>query len=811
MKRWIVRGLIGIGLLGLAGLGALIGVIYYYSADLPDNKALQAYVPPITTRLYASNGDLMAEYAVENRVFLPIEEVPPIVKQAFLSAEDKNFYHHKGLDFVGLLRAAITNLQAVATDRRLVGGSTITQQVAKNFSLSGEVSYERKIKEAILAHRMENTLSKDRILELYLNDIYLGAGAYGIAAASMRYFGRTPDELTVAQVAYLAALPKAPNNYHPVRDHEEALARRNWVIERMAEDGYVTQQHAVTALAEPLDAPNLDTAGKQPAPWFAEHVRRELVGRFGSEAVNTNGLSVKTTMDPELQAYAQSALRDGLEAYDRRHGYRGPLAQLDPAGDWTTALEAIASPDPGGPGSVAMVTEIAKSGAKIAFADGTRGQVPFAEMNWAAPYSLNRRELEAPKNVSEVVSPGDAILVEPREQSARGQDYPKGTYALVQAPEVNGALVALDPYTGRVLAMVGGYNPQQSEFNRAVQAARQPGSAFKPFVYLTALDNGYTPSTIVLDMPFVQRDNAVLGSGWKPGNYSAGQFYGPSPLRLGLELSRNLMTVRLANDVGMAKIADTAARFSVIEDMAPVLAMALGSGETTLLKMTTAYGMLVNGGRRITPAFIDRVQDRHGTTLYREDNRGCTDCSGAGASLDTIPLPPVVAEQVDDPISIYQLVTMMQGVIERGTGKAAQVKGVPLAGKTGTTNDSIDAWFVGFSSDLAVGVYVGFDQPRTLGPHEAGGVAAAPIFGEFMQHATKLYPAEPFRAPAGVRLVRVNAKTGALATDGGANTIVQAFRPGTEPSTDVPVDSQQQVNERRPEAQRARRRMGGLY
>ncbi len=813
MKRWLKRGLLAMIVLAFIGIGAVVGVVYHFSKNLPDNTALREYVPPITTRLHASNGDLMAEYAEEYRVFLPITEMPDLVKRAFLSAEDQNFYSHGGIDLFALARAAVTNVFNYMEGRRLVGGSGITQQVAKNFSNLSEISYERKIKEAILAYRIEQAKTKDEILELYLNQIYLGAGTYGVAAAAMRYFGKSVDELTIEEAAYLAALPKGPSNYHPVNDHDVAIARRNWVIGRMEDDGVITAEQADTALAKPLVAPNLATAGKQPAPWFAEQVRREVKQQFPEVTVTNDGLSVRTTMDPALQAIAQRVLRDGLEVYDRRHGYRGPLAQLDPAGDWQKALAAIASPDPGSNGRVAMVSAVLGDAATLSFADGSEGVIPFAEMDWAGPYTENRRNLQKPSKPSDVVATGDAVFVRPANEGTDGNRYPKDTYKLSQTPAADGALVAIDPFTGRVLAMVGGYNAGRSEFNRAVQAVRQPGSAFKPFVYLTALNNGYTPSSIVLDAPFVQRDSTVLGSGWKPGNYSSGRFYGPSPLRLGIELSRNLMTVRLANDIGMGKIADTAERFGVINKMEPVLAMALGSGETTLLRLTTAYAMLVNGGRKIAPVFIDRVQNRFGATLFSQDNRPCPECSGQAASLDQVPLPPLEAEQVDDPVAIYQVVTMLQGVIDRGTATRARIPGVPLAGKTGTTNDSFDAWFVGFSSDLAVGVFVGFDNPRTLGPNEAGGLISAPIFGAFMQEAVNLYPTQPFRAPPGVRLVTVSAETGALPEPGETNIVVQAFRPDTEPtSTDVPKSSSNgESEEPKTEAKKARRKIGGLY
>ena len=812
MKRWLLRGLVAFLVLVGIGLAAGIAAVYHFSGDLPDNRALEAYVPPITTRLHAANGELIAEYAIENRVFVPIEEIPPLVKNAFLAAEDSNFYQHRGLDFRGVLRAAITNIRNIGTDRRLVGGSTITQQVAKNFSLSGEVSYERKIKEAILAFRIERAMPKDRILELYLNEIYLGAGAYGVAAASMRYFDKALDELNPEEIAYLAGLPKAPSTYHPVRNREDAVARRNIVLQRMAEEKLISDSVLQAALGAPLLAPGLETAGQQPAPWFAEQVRRELASRFGDTRLYEGGMSVRTTMDPRLQSVAQASLRRGIEAYDQRHGYRGPVARIDPADGWRESLAAVEHPDPGQDTRLAMVREVGGKSVSIAFADGGEGTIAFDQMKWAGEFQENYRRVGEPKRPADVVAPGDVVLVRPAD--ADGQALPDGQFALTQAPEVDGALIAVDPYTGRMLAMVGGYNSRRSEYNRAVQAERQPGSAFKPFVYLTALNNGFTPATIVQDAPFVMRDPTVLGSGWKPANFSSGRFYGPSPLRLGIELSRNLMTVRLANAVGMPKIAETAERFGVVDDMAPVLAMALGSGETTLLKLTTAYAMLVNGGKRIDPSFVDRIQDRFGQTQFRHDQRPCPGCSGGAALLDTVPLPEWQAEQVDDPVSIYQVVTMLQGVIDRGTATRARIPGVPLAGKTGTSNDARDTWFIGFSSDLAVGVFIGFDQPKSLGPNEAGGRVAAPIFGDFMKQALKYYPAHPFRAPEGVRFVQINRKTGKLPQPGDTDLIMEAFRPGTEPGAD-PSEATSEAGDgadgNRDTTDRVRKRMGGIY
>jgi penicillin-binding protein 1A len=812
MKRWLLRGLLAFVVLTAIGMAAVIAVVYRYSGDLPDNRALEEYVPPITTRLHAGNGALIAEYAIENRVFVPIEEIPLLVKNAFLAAEDNNFYQHRGVDFRGLVRAAVTNLRNMGSGRRLVGGSTITQQVAKNFSLSGVVSYERKIKEAILAFRIERALPKDRILELYLNEIYLGAGAYGVAAAGMRYFDKALDQLTPGEIAYLAGLPKAPSTYHPVKARKEAEERRNVVLQRMVDEDLISQDVLIAERAKPLLAPGLEKAGQQPAPWFAEQVRRELASRFGDKRLYEGGLSVRTTMDPRLQTIAQQTLRHGLETYDRRHGYRGPVSQIDLAGDWKAALAAVPNPDAGQETLLAVVREVGRDAVEIAFADGAVGSIPFKYMDWAGAFAESYRRKQAPKRPSDVVSAGDVVLVRPFDDD--GKALAAGAYGLTQAPAADGALIAVDPYTGRMLAMVGGYNTERSEYNRAVQAKRQPGSVFKPFVYLTALNNGYTPSTIIQDAPFVMRDPTVLGSGWKPGNFSDGKFYGPSPLRLGIELSRNLMTVRLANEVGMAKIADTAKRFDVVEDMAPVLAMALGSGETTLLKLTTAYAMMVNGGKRLQPSFIDRIQDRFGKTAYRHDVRACEGCVGAGASLDAVPLPPWEPEQVDDPISIYQMVTMLQGVIDRGTATSARISGVPLAGKTGTSNDAKDTWFIGFSSDLAVGIFVGFDQPKSLGPNEAGGRIAAPIFGDFMKQALKYYPAYPFRAPEGVRLVQVSRKTGKLPTGGETDLIMEAFRPGTEPgaeSAGVDGDATPTEAERADTTRKVRKKMGGLY
>ncbi len=769
----------------MVAAGAIGGylLVRHYAADLPDYSQLADYDPPLVTRVHAGDGRLLAEFAVENRVFVPIDAIPRRVREAFLSAEDKTFYTHPGIDLPGVLKAAVTNLVNLGSDRRPVGASTITQQVAKNFLLTNEVSIERKLKEIILAYRIEQAFTKDRILELYLNEIYLGSGSYGVIAAALNYFNKTLDELTIGEAAYLAALPKAPNNYNPWRFPEAAVARRNWVVGRMLEDGHIARDEAEAAMAEPLTTRQRQVTETFTADYFAEEVRRELAARFGEDGLYKAGMSVRTTLDPRLQAIAERILRGGLIAYDRRHGWRGPLAKIEVAAgqDWAGELMKIAENPALRDWKAAAVLAVDKEGARIGLADGSEGRIPFAELKWARPWQEGQTVGAAPGKPADVLAAGDVVAVEPVETDSEGNAHPDGSYALRQIPEIGGGLVALDPHTGRVLAMVGGWSFKVSEFNRATQALRQPGSAFKPIVYLTALDNGYTPSTIILDAPIVIDQGPELGK-WKPENYGQ-EFYGPSTMRLGIEKSRNLMTVRLAQAVGMDKVAEYAQRFGVVDHMMPVLAMALGAGETTLLRLTAAYGMIVNGGKRIVPTLIDRIQDRRGATVFRHDERPCEGCLGPEGWHDQpVPQIPDLREQLVDPGSAYQLVSMLEGVVQRGTGAAigAALKR-PLAGKTGTTNDSFDAWFVGFSPDLAVGVYLGFDTPRSLGPKETGGSAAVPVFRDFMAAALEDQPAIPFRIPPGIRLVRVDVATGQRAGAGSARVIFEAFKPGTEP------------------------------
>jgi penicillin-binding protein 1A len=711
-------------------------------------------------------------------VFVPLDAIPPLVRQAFVSAEDKHFYRHPGIDPIGIARAAYDNFQALGTNRRPQGASTITQQVAKNFFLTNEVSIERKLKEAILAFRIEQAFTKDRILELYLNEIFLGRRSYGVAAAALTYFDKALDELTLAEAAFLAALPKAPSTYDPDRSPDLALDRRNYVLDRMLDDGAITPEEHAAARAEPIETRSRDSIDYADADFFTEEVRRQLVREFGENGFYGGGLSVRTTVDPQLQALADRALREGLARYDRdRQGWRGALGSLDLAalGDgWPTALDAF---DPGfelETWRLAVVLAAGDREARIGFADGSTASLPFSEVRWATP-ELGPGEFGTPPDqVSDVVTAGDVIVVE------AVSDDDGSRFALRQRPSVDGALVALDPHTGRVLAMSGGFSFRQSQFNRATQAYRQPGSSFKPFIYLTALENGFTPSSIILDAPLVIDQGPGLPV-WKPENYSD-TFYGPSTLRTGVEKSRNLMTVRLAREVGMDKVQELARRFGIDRGLGTNLASALGSNEIDLLSLTEAYAMLVNGGHEIEGQLVERIQDRFGRTVARRDERPCPDCRKPAWDGEPPPVLPDTRATVTDPRHAYQMVTILKGVVERGTGTAAQAIGKPVAGKTGTTNDARDAWFVGFSPDLAVGVYVGFDQPRNLGRNATGGSVALPIWVDFMSAALEDAPATPFRTPPGVRLVRIDAETGLLPGNATSAVIAEAFLPGTEPN-----------------------------
>ena len=776
--------------------------LWQISKDLPDYEGLAKYEPAVMTRVHANDGSLIGEFAREKRIYMPISAIPKRVIHAFVSAEDQNFFQHTGLDFQGIARAVVTNVQrAIKGSGRMEGASTITQQVAKNFLLSNERSIMRKLKEAILAIRIERAFPKEKILELYLNEIYLGIGSYGVAAAALNYFGKELKDLEIHEAAYLAALPKAPNNYHPLRHRKRAIARRNWVIERMAEDGRISAKEADKARNTKLNAiPRPSGTTRFAAEYFAEEVRRTLIDLYGEDNLYGGGLSVRTTLDPELQQLARKALREGLVRYDRRLGYRGPVEQINIDGDWGKALRKIDVLSDLNPWQLGVVLEASAKRAVVglrperAVSGKGKGkqerktvELPLANVKWARPVvrgsGAKVRLGKKPKAVTDVLSPGDVIYVAPEAEPDKDDEEDESTaqgWRLVQIPTVSGAMIVMDPHTGRVLADAGGFSFAASQFDRGIQAKRQPGSSFKPIVYATALDNGYSPSSIVLDAPLAIEQ----GEGqdiWKPENYE-NKFYGPSTLRLGLEKSRNLMTVRLARDLGMPIIAEYARRFNVYDQLPPLLSMALGAGETTLLRMVTAYAAFANGGKRIEPTLIDRIQDRYGRTIWRHDNRECPGCTAESWRGQPEPQLADDRKQIIDPHTAYQLVSMLEGVVKRGTGYRVSKVGKPLAGKTGTTNDEKDAWFVGFSPDLVAGVFVGFDNPEPMGKGATGGGIASPIFRDFMKWALADKPATPFRVPSGIRLVRIDAKTGMRAHQGAEKTILEAYKPSEEPS-----------------------------
>jgi len=766
--------LFSIGCIGaIAGVVMFAGIIYKYGQSLPDFKNLKDYRPPVVTRVHANDGRFLAEFAQEKRIFVPITEIPDVVIESFTSAEDKKFYKHKGIDVVAVARAILVNLKNRGEGKRPVGASTITQQVAKNFLLTNEVSYERKIREAILAYKMEEVLSKDRILELYMNQIFLGQRSYGVAAAALNYFNKPLNELTIAETAYLAALPKAPNNYNPVTKHAEALERRNWVIDRMAEDNHITKEQAQEEKASPLITVSRNDSDVVNAPYFAEEVRRELQKTYGEDELYRGGLSVRTSLNPKLQNIAEIALQNGLVAYDHKKGWRGAISKAIDTNDFPATLKQVVPPAGILPQwKLAMVLS---SQGEIGFADNSKGKLIQADIDWA-----KRNPLKA----------GDVIMVEdmkpePVVEDKKNPPKPiqKNMFHLRQIPIVEGALVALDPNTGRVLAMQGGWKTDGNEFNRATQAKRQPGSAFKPFVYLAALDKGYTPSSIIMDSPITFTDTA--GNVWRPENYH-GDFLGPTPLRIGVEKSRNLMTIHLAQAIGIDTVVEYAKNFGIDDNMPANLSNVLGADETTLMQLTAAYGMIVNGGRKIAPIFIDRIQDRQGKTIFSSDIRTCNGC-GPLIKWESQSTPdiPDNREQIADPRTAYQMVSILEGVVQRGTAKSLIDLNRPVAGKTGTTNDSKDVWFIGFTPDLVVGVYIGFDNPKSLGDKETGGSLAVPVFKEFMQKALDGAPPTPFRVPENIRMVQVNSKTGRPTSSSDPNAIWEPFLDGTEPNNNV--------------------------
>jgi len=772
VKRSIARTARNIVLGGLASVAMICFLlaatyVFWLTRDLPSYDTLAHYEPPITSRVYAGNGTLIGEYARERRLFVPIGQMPPQLKEAFLSAEDKNFYSHPGVDVFGILRAGINDIRN--SDRRPQGASTITQQVARNFLLSSEVKFSRKIREMVLAMRIDNAFSKDQILELYLNEIFLGDNSYGVAAAATNYFGKSLDDLSLSQAAFLAALPKGPANYHPTRHKDAAIARRNYVLDQMYDNGYITPEQQKAAEAEDLVTYSRPFgAVVADVDYFVEEVRRTLYEKYGEKSLYDGGLQVRSTLDPRLQDIAVRSLRAGLIAYDRRHGFRAPLKHVDLKSDWQAALKAVPNKSGVPAWRVAAVTEL-KEGANavLTLQDGGSGTIPLTELAWA------RGRLKA----------GDIIYVEP----LAGEGVAAGSYSLREVPQANGAIVAIDPFTGHVLALSGGFSYGSSQFDRAMQAMRQPGSTFKPFVFATALDQGYTPISKVLDAPFAAPQGPGLPL-WTPENYEAGEYLGPTTLRRGVELSRNLMTARLAHTIGMDSIAATAERMGVYTKLPRYLANSLGSEVTTLLRLTTGYAEFVNGGRKLEATLIDRVQDRRGKTVYRFDKRTCAECSQAQWKGQEEPLLDENRQQVLDPRTAYQMVSILEGVVQRGTGAAIKAVGKPLAGKTGTSSDFRDAWFVGFSPDLALGVFIGKDNFQTLGNGEQGALAAAPIFRDFMKEALADQPGTPFRTPQGIVQVAVNPYSGAVVQQGTPGSILEGFKPGTEPGSNYTAD-----------------------
>ena len=780
-----------LGYLFTAGFILFIGaafaaayIIHETEKTLPPYEQLAKYEPPVLTRIHAGDGSLLAEYAEQRRLFVPVDVIPKKVIEAFISAEDKNFYRHAGVDWMGIARAVVRNAKNYLSGsrRRAAGASTITQQVAKNFLLTNERTLTRKLKEALLAQRIEATFSKDKILELYLNEIYLGLGSYGVAGASLTYFGKSLTELDLAQVAYLAALPKAPGNYHPRKHAKRAIERRNWVLGRMLANGYITQSQHDEAVRKPLEV-SVRPFGAQlfAAETFSEEVRREVLKMYGHKKLYTGGLSIRTTLDPKYQIFGRQALTSGLINFDRAHGWRGPVKTIDISGDWGAVLAKMKVPGDIAPWRLSVVLDVSDEAATI----GLRPQkdktgklpakretaiIPLELMKWARAARPGNRLGPKVQKVSDVLKPGDVVYAAPGREA--------GKYHLVQIPEVEGALVAMDPNTGRVLAMVGGFSYGLSQFNRAVQALRQPGSAIKPFVYAAALDNGYSPASVIVDEEISYK--LPGGKIWKPKNYTK-KYYGPSTLRTGIEQSRNVMTVRLADDMGIGKFKEMAERVGIYKNMPRVLAMALGAGETTLMRMTTAFGMLANGGRKIKATLIDRIQDRYGRTIFRHDNRECIGCKAQEWENQAEPEVLDNREQVINTYTAYQITSMMEGVVQRGTARIMKKLGKPVAGKTGTTSDGRDAWFIGYTPDLVVGVYVGYDKPRPMGKGATGGHLAAPIVLKFMQLALKNKPARPFRVPPGIQLIPIDPKTGTRAVYGDKRVILEAFKPGAEP------------------------------
>ena len=738
----------------LTSLLLLFSALWYFSSGLPDYKKLESYEPPISSRVYANDGTLVAEYAIEKRLFIPFDSVPKIVVNAFLSAEDKNFFDHSGIDPKGILRAVINNFNNIINNKRLEGASTITQQVAKNFLLTNEVSLKRKIKEAILAFRIEKAFTKEKILELYLNQIYLGEGTYGIAAASLEYFDKSVKELDYSEAALLAALPKAPSKYNPFRYYNEAKLRRNLVLQNLNENNYINKTELKKFKQEEIKLKKRKIKLLQESNYYTEEIRRNIKDKYGFDQLYAEGLSIKSTMDVNYQIYALDALRLGIEDYDRRHGWRGAILNTKKENRWEEKIKAI-NLDKSLNWEVSEILEINDSGLKFKILDSNEeGFIGANNLKWATRKSIN-----------DSFSINDVVFIKQNKN---------GNWELKQYPKANGAIIVLDPFNGKVKALVGGFSFETSEFNRATQAKRQPGSAYKPFVYAAALENNFSPNSIILDAPFTAKQGFGLKN-WKPENYGK-KFYGPSTLRKGIEYSRNLMTVRIAQELGLNKIIELSSKLDIYDDTPELLSVSLGSAETTLLQITNAYATFINGGKKVSPVLIERIQDRRGKTIFNSDNRECVGCDKFSESEKSIPFIRDNFKQVISKETAYQILSMLEGTVQRGTGKNLRDLNVPLAGKTGTTNDNYDAWFIGLTSNLVVGVYVGFDEPKSLGKFETGAKAALPIFKNFIKQALYKEDFKPFSAPEEILFASINYNTGQKDTPNNPGAILEAFK-----------------------------------
>ncbi len=730
----------------------VLGILWNFSNNIPDYKFLKNYKPPVSSKVYSGNGDLVADFSQEKRIFVPYNSIPKTVINAFLSAEDKNFFSHPGVDAKGVIRAIINNIQNLLKSKRLEGASTITQQVAKNFLLTNEVSLNRKIKEAILAFRIERALSKERILELYLNQIYLGSGSYGVAAASLEYFDKSIKELNYAEASLLAALPKAPSKYNPYRDIELAKFRRNLVLKNLLDNGFIELKNYEKLIEKKINLKKTKKVFLEDSQYYIEEVRKKIIEELTYEKVYKQGFYINTPINLELQKIATESLREGLIKYDKRKGWRGVITNKSYNSDWLNGLEKY-NLEKSIDWKIAIVKSIDKFSAKIETEDNLNGIIEYKDISWT------KKEFE------ELLKPGDIIHV---------KENINNKFSLKQIPKINGGIVVMDPYTGRVLALSGGFSFKDSEFNRVSQALRQPGSAFKPFVYALALENNYTPSSLILDAPLVLEQGSDLKM-WKPENYGK-KFYGLSTLRTGLEKSRNLMTVRIAQNIGIDKIVNFSEQLGIYKKPDELLSISLGSTETTLLKLTSAYSSFVNGGKIIKPIIIDRVQDSEGKTIVNNDKRSCLNCSEISFTSKEYPIIQDKYKKVFSPQTAYQVTSILEGVVQRGTGKKLRDLKLNLAGKTGTTNKNTDTWFIGFTSNLVIGVYVGMDDPKPLGKYETGSKVALPIFKDFVKKGVKKSDARPFKVSEGITMMVVDSLTGQKAKFSSKDTIIEAYK-----------------------------------